>query len=627
MSVQAGIWNFDGQSAQTDLLDQLSDSIAQYGPDGTERLCMGSVGMLYRPFHTTLESRLERQPYVSSRGYVITWDGRLDNREDLIPEVHNDLTADQTDVAIVATAFEKWGSGCLHKFIGDWALTVWDAVENTLILARDYSGIRKLYYYKTPAKLLWCTHLAPIVLLSGTQFTLNDEYIAGYLVEAPEAHLTPYKGICGVPPGKSVQICSGKIVVHSQWVFEPRRNIRYKTDAEYQEHFRYVFRKAVRRRLRSDSPILGELSGGYDSTAIVCMADDILACEGPQCSRMDTISFYDLSEPDGDDFSYFTKVERARGRMGFRINLQQFRPILTLKCPDFLSSPNLEFTEELKLAKRKVFQEGGYRVVLSGFAGDELNGQATEFRLLIGDLMARFRLFELAKQLKAWSLLTKRPWTQLFFQSAAQLLPLSLRERMLKTARFGPWIDREFARKYRLSRRKLGEVEVTRFWLPSLRDSATTIAWLTRYLANDRPSEIEKRYPYLDRDFVEFVTAIPPDQLLRPGERRSLMRRSLAGILPSEVLARQTKGGGDRSYILMVQEHWEMIEGIVNSPLSGRLGYIEPSRFRDALWDLKNGKAAANFLELFRVLALEIWLRDVTRRGALSSAPRKLVTT
>src|SRR5258707_15342618 len=106
MSVQAGVWNFNGQPIQNELIASIGKSIAVYGPDGERTYSDRSVGMLYRPFHTTLESHFERQPYVCASGKVFTWDGRLDNRGELIPELHNDLTANHTDVAIVAAAFE-----------------------------------------------------------------------------------------------------------------------------------------------------------------------------------------------------------------------------------------------------------------------------------------------------------------------------------------------------------------------------------------------------------------------------------------------------------------------------------------------------------------------------------------
>src|SRR5437899_325070 len=105
MSVQAGIWNFDGMPVDRRLLGELSDALLQQGPDGEFCHINGYVALLYRPFHTTAESRREEQPYPSRRGFIFTWDGRLDNREELVPDLRNDLDDDPTDVAIVAAAF------------------------------------------------------------------------------------------------------------------------------------------------------------------------------------------------------------------------------------------------------------------------------------------------------------------------------------------------------------------------------------------------------------------------------------------------------------------------------------------------------------------------------------------
>src|SRR6266478_879217 len=105
MSVQAGIWNFDRKPGDRDFTARLRTVVASYGPDGEGVHLDDSMVMLYRPFHTTLESRLERQPHISSRGLVITWDGRLDNREDLIPLLNKELGSDRTDLAIVSAAF------------------------------------------------------------------------------------------------------------------------------------------------------------------------------------------------------------------------------------------------------------------------------------------------------------------------------------------------------------------------------------------------------------------------------------------------------------------------------------------------------------------------------------------
>ncbi len=180
MSVQAGIWNTAGEPVNREVLARISQSLAEYGPDDKITYFDGPLGMLYRPFHTTLESRGERQPHLSAGGKVITWDGRLDNRDELAPQLCNDLTDDRSDVAIVAAAFDRWGAKCFAGLIGDWALAIWDPCLEELILARDYIGIRQLFYYPKPKRIMWCNHLVPLALC-GDQFTLCEEYIAGYL--------------------------------------------------------------------------------------------------------------------------------------------------------------------------------------------------------------------------------------------------------------------------------------------------------------------------------------------------------------------------------------------------------------------------------------------------------------
>src|SRR5260370_13311308 len=140
MSVQFGRWNWEGQPPATDYFEKVSTTLAPYGPDSNESYAKGGVKILYRAFHTTRESHRETQPHVSPSGAVITWDGRLDNRADLIRELRDSLTIASTDVAIVAAAYEKWGSGCFPKLIGHWALPIWNPVHRSPPLAQDPIG-------------------------------------------------------------------------------------------------------------------------------------------------------------------------------------------------------------------------------------------------------------------------------------------------------------------------------------------------------------------------------------------------------------------------------------------------------------------------------------------------------
>src|SRR5579859_4092836 len=126
VSVQFGRWNLDGLPVDPGYLAKVGEMLAPYGPDGGGAYIKDKVGILYRAFHTTKKSRSEGQPHVTPSGAVLTWDGRLDNRAEFICSLRDVLTINSTDVSIVAAAYERLGTDCFAKFLGDWALSVWN---------------------------------------------------------------------------------------------------------------------------------------------------------------------------------------------------------------------------------------------------------------------------------------------------------------------------------------------------------------------------------------------------------------------------------------------------------------------------------------------------------------------
>ncbi|MGH9511451.1 MAG: asparagine synthetase B family protein [Terriglobales bacterium] len=570
--------------------------------------------MLYRPFHTTAESRSERQPLLFAGQRLITWDGRLDNRDDLLQQLADRVAAYSPDVAIVAAAFERWGTNCFNRLVGDWALSLWDSIDNALVLARDYIGIRQLFYHLKTNELIWCTNLDPLVQCGDT-FTLCDEYVAGYLAFKPDARLTPYRELRSVPPGGFVRVRNRTVTAHTYWTINPHLRTHYKTDEEYQEHYFHLLRQSVRRRLRSDRPILAALSGGLDSTSIVCMADHIRSEEQIATPRIDTVSYYDPLEPDEDDPYHLTKVEQQRGRKGFHLSLPGMGDSLSFEYPAFVATPGFGIRAEVKVAMSSLVHESGYRVLLSGTGGDEMNAQALSPVVAMADLFARFHFSAGWKQLVAWSLATRKPLIQLLFQTLLELLPLRIRARFGSQGKLQPWVNREFARKHQIRARQLENVPGFWFWRPGPRDAAQTITTLSREFTYALPSHLEQRYPYLDQTLAEFLTTIPFEQLLQPWERRRLMRRTLEGLIPEEVLHRKTKVSAVRCYPITLEKHWCQIEDGLSSSLSSKLGYTDSKELRKDLVQLRNGQIPLHLVRLLKALSLEFWLRDVQDRG------------
>jgi asparagine synthase (glutamine-hydrolysing) len=625
MSVQFGRWSFDVTPPPGDLFENVNTILAPYGPDGRNFYQRDGVSVLYRAFHTTKESRSEIQPHVSPSGAVVLWDGRLDNRAEIIALMSDRLeTTTSPDVSVVALAYERWGKRCLPQLRGDWALAIWDPNDHSLTLAKDPIGIRPLYYSIDEKHITWSTILDPLVLLAGRSFALNEEYIAGCFASFPAAHLTPYVGIDAVPPACSVRLQPGSRTISKYWDFDPGRRVRYRQDAEYEEHFRSVFTEAVRRRLRSDSPVLAELSGGLDSSSIVCTADMIIAQAGAETPRLDTLSYFSDSEPNWDERTYFTQVEDRRGRTGWHIDVSGERSLFPECENSFAATPasaNGSMSEASRQLSRCASSQGN-RVVLSGIGGDEIMGGVPTPIPELMDLLARAQWGLLARQLKLWALNKRKPWFQLFLEAVREFLPPSI-VGIAKHRRPQSWLTPAFIRAqtaaltgYQSRIRLAGP-------LPSYQENISTLHVLRRQVAySPLPSHPPRdvRYPYLDRDLLEFMYAIPREQCVRPGQRRSLMRRALTGIVPDEVLNRKRKAFVVRAPIASLSTEWARVRGLTEQMRCGSLGMLDPWAFSEVLEEARRGREVP-IVAIMRTLGIEIWLRRMSHRNVLSEQP------
>lgn len=616
MSVQFGRWKFDGEAASPEYLAKVRAMLSPYGPDGQGSYSDGGVDILYHAFHTTCESRSETQPHVCANGVVITWDGRLDNRDQLIGMLDGAASTRSTDVFIISAAFERWGTGCISKLIGDWALSVWYPKDRELILAKDPIGTRHLYYTIEDDRVTWCTILEPLVEFARKALTLDEEYVAGALSFLPAVERTPFVDIRSVPAACTVRINPTRISTATYWRFDPLKKIRYRTDAEYEEHFRTVFGQSVRRRLRSDAPVLAELSGGMDSSSIVCMADALGGPGSPNMPRLDTISYFNDSEPDWNERPYFTKVEQGRQHTGCHIaatgseslfpEYEQGAAPLTPWAAWKRTPMTVAFTRYLN--SRRI------HVVLSGIGGDEVLGGIPAPEPELGDLLLRVHILAFGRQIMRWALTRRQPvWLLL-----ARTLSPFLRCRGFRASRnkrLPTWIDPSFAkRQYAALTGYEKRLKLTGP-IPSLQENLTALDGLRRQvhcLALPSNPCYEKRYPYLDRELLEFIYSVPRSQIVRPGQRRSLMRRSLAGIVPDQVLNRRRKAVVSRGPRAAIASQWKLVQQITEDMAIAACKYVERDSFRAAM-SAAQQDASAPIVRLQQALVVEMWLRSLSR--------------
>lgn len=616
MSVQFGRCTFDGKPVDPNEFDRVRPLLVPYGPDGEGCLCKDNIGVLYRAFHTTKESRNELQPHTSSSGLVITWDGRLDNRQELLNQLHCQISHRCTDLEIVSAAYEAWGTDAFARLIGDWAVSVWDPRSQVLVLAKDCVGTRHLYYSCDTNDVAWSTLLDPLVLFAGKALVLCEEYLAGWFSSFPAPHLTPYTGIHAVPPSAFVTLSSRNRTVTQYWDFDPEKRIRYRSDGEYEDHFRAAFTESVRRRLRSDSPVLAELSGGMDSSSIVCVADAILGRGEAETPTVDTVSYYNDSEPNWNERSYFTYVEGKRGREGCHIEVGSKESLgLETEAEYFAATPSSPLQRNQTTTRLAAYMNlHANRVVLSGSGGDEVTGGVPTPKPELEDLLAQGQFRELSHRLKAWALTKRKPWFHLLFEALRGFFPPSVVD-VPAFQRPAPWLCQDFVKRNRYALRGY-EARVTIFGaLPTFQENLSTLNAMRRQLACTPLSAEachEKRYPYLDRDLLEFLFAAPREQLVRPGQRRSLMRRALAGIVPDEVLQRRRKAFVARSPSVAISANWAKLFAMTEHMVSRSLGMVDQEALRRALARARQGQEVA-IVPLLRTIAVETWLASLAQ--------------
>jgi len=608
VSVEYGLWNFQQPSVDPMQIQRVRKMLSAYACDGESEYADDEIRLLHLPFRVTPESESERQPFLTDSGKILLWDGRLDNRLELLGSLHETLRDDRSDAAIVAAALESWGTRGLKKLVGDWALSLWNPKDRVVLLAKDFLGARSLFYTVEENCFVWSTLIDPLLLAKQRTFQLQEEYLAGWLSHFPATHLTPFAGIHSVPPGSYVLFRAKAVTVRQYWTFDSNRRIRYRDDREYEDHFRSVFGESVRRRLRATGPVLAELSGGMDSSSIVCMADHWMAQGSSGTPRLDTISSFDNSEPNWNEAPFFEKVEERRGRTGHHVPLEfggYWHPLFDPNA--FAGTPGSGRNLNENPAYESYITSGRYRVLLQGTGGDEVLGGVPTPLPELADMLASGRVSFLARRLLVWAIAQRIPALHLAGRTIRLFLPTSLGRGSVSRP---SWLTPPFAR--RNAKALNGYARRFRVFgkSPSLQANLSALESLRRQIGcvgiSPRP-RVERRYPFLDRDLLEYVYAIPREQLVRPNQRRSLMRRALVGIVPAEILNRRRKAFLSRAPLTSLQTELPLLlERSKNMNLSSA-GIVNADAFRCLLKKAAEGEPLP-IVPVLRTLLLEAWL-------------------
>jgi asparagine synthase (glutamine-hydrolysing) len=611
MSIIFGIRKSErGMVTEPQLLD-LARATNRWARDGTFVNVQGPIGMGFQPYHTHQRSNIESQPSVDQFGNMVTLDGRLDNHKEL-RELLEILESDTPDSLIALAAFRRWGEECFGKFVGDWAIAIWSQMDDSVYLARDHAGTRTLYYAMTGDVLVWATYLETLFGDKNDR-QLDEQYAASYLACQPVRDLTPFKGIESITPAHYLVFHRANMSKRRHWSCPRQEDYIALADTEVEERFFSLFRQAVERRTGEGAPIIAELSGGMDSSSIVCMSDWIrIERDARTASLIDTVSLFDTSEPNWNEVPYFSLVEQQRGKKG--VHIESLYSSFTLapaeSCKGCYLFPGADSQTQDQEDRFDIAINASrqHRITLSGIGGDELTGGVPTPLPELANYLVRGDFRRLFRSAVSWCLTTRKPLTWLLYETATFTWNV-YRTTSVAKKDLPPWLLPK-ARRACLELATTDESNALTGRIPSCRNNQRVWQSLLEVLPHRIPrllNRYEYRYPFLDRDLVEFLFRVPRNQLLRPGRRRSLMRRALNGVVPAGILERRRKAFRIRGPLVLLRDNHQRLEQLFDTPRLEIMGMIDSAVFRESIRLALEGHDPRWLHSLFRAIHYELW--------------------
>jgi asparagine synthase (glutamine-hydrolysing) len=618
MSIIFGVRQGRDNTVHEQTLLDLAHATDRWAPDGTFVRAKGRIGMGVQPYRTHKRCGLEMQPVVDDLGNMVALDGRIDNYKELCERL---ILQDPNtpDSEIVLAAFMRWGEECFSRFIGDWALVLWSEREQSLYLSRDHAGTRSLYYEIRGERVLWATYLETLVA-SSEDLSFDVRYAARYISCLPVGTVTPYRSITAVPHAQYIKICEHASVYHCHWESTSERKIRYRSDAEYEDHFQFLFRQAVDRRLDGGALVLAELSGGLDSTSIVCMADYIRRdSNSAKHDLLDTVSYFNDSERSWNERPYVQITETARRKTGYHVNLPECLSSFQMSELPYLLPGASKTTVDSEQSLATTIGTGRYRAVLSGIGGDEVLGGIPSIAVeLATDLLdGHYKAF--VSCAVSWSLARRVPLILHLRDAVKCVIASDIGPADGPCSDQVPWL------RIRLRDERHAENVMWRFrdWPSSFgvrrANNSAALSSVIESMPHTKHPYLfrrEYRYPYLDRDLLTFLFNIPHEQIAIPGRRRYLMRRALKGLVPAEILERRRKAFLLRSPLVSIRGAHQHIQRLFDSSRLVASDLVDSDSFSTAVSAVTKGINLRWWAPVVRTIELELWLQAMESNRA-----------
>lgn len=498
-----------------------------------------------------------RQPMRGADGRnAIVFNGEIYNYKELREELKAlgcQFTSD-SDTEVLLAAWTIWGRACLPRLVGMFAFVVLDRAAGTLTCVRDVFGIKPLFYAQEGGDFLFASEAPALLTLKSAKAQLNWQRAYDYLVHGDydSGPDTFFEGVRHLPPGHMfvVDLATRSVGAVERWwtpSIAGRHDLSFESAAE---RVRENFLQSIRLHLRSDVPLGAALSGGVDSSAVVCAMRHV-APDAP----IHTFS-YIAADSDVNEEKWADLVNRHVGAISHKVVVTPQE--LARDLDDMIRAQGEPFGSTSIYAQYRVYQlakEHGITVTLDGQGADEMlagyNGYPGP---RMRSLLETGHWVRAAQFLNAWSKWPDRSRVGGIKLAVAEMTDGALYQalRRLSGRQAMPaWIRGDALVQQGVSLRhprQRPELDVRgRRVMAELAHSLTKRGVSSLLRHGDRNSmrfSIESRVPFLTLEQAELLLSLPEHYLIsQGGETKSVFRAAMRGIVPDEILDRKDKIG------------------------------------------------------------------------------------
>jgi asparagine synthase (glutamine-hydrolysing) len=565
------------------------------------------------------------QPMCTQNGrYWIVYNGEVYNHIELKEELESlgHRFRSSCDTEVMLAAYEQWGPDCLGHFDGMWAFAIYDTHRKELFLARDRFGIKPLYYWVAPdGTFCFASEIKQFTAFPGWKASINPQRTYDFLAWGMTDHTdeTLFAGVYQLRPGHSITLSDPRYSVDTagrvpatRW-YELQAQHFKGTFEDAATAFNQRFSNAIRLHLRADVPVGSCLSGGLDSSSIVCVVNNLLREQNANHLQQ--------------TFSACSHVKRFDERQWIEEVVRQTGVEAHYVYPSlgelFTESPDIAWHQDEPFGSTRIYAQWNvFRLAAQNNVKVMLDGQGADEQLAgyHGYFGPRFvSLLRSGQWLRLWKDVahTKRLHGYSRMHSAMQMANILLPDgiRQILRARAGKahanpnWLNLEALGAaptdplahlsgssdsvYDMSRAQLTADKLQRL-----------LHWEDR---NSMAHSVESRVPFLDHRLVEFVLGLPDDFKIAAGVTKRVQRAGMSGILPDGIRDRVDKLGFETP-----EETWlrETAPDLFREKLQGAIdaaaGLLHKDECRKILEDTISGRRGFSFLP-WRLISFGEW--------------------